>query len=219
MRCAGLIDLVKEENPMKHVLSIMIASTLILAGCSGETSYEEKSDPLEGRSTAQTVTRTDGKPLNVAVMPLSISVQADRMDKATVQKAKDPVFQKKLWSMLKSGVNASPAFNLVALPKSAEGDEIIKKTMSYAAGLLPASEFKKITSFKMPEKFLYGAVSVQAMVEEGVRNDKKSFVASAFLRLVDGNTFTYTPIPGKGKAATLEAAVTSAINNALGNFR
>lgn len=180
---------------------------LLLSACSGGTSYTDTA-PTAAPARETVVASA---PINVAVMPLSV--------KASNGFTADATLKQSLWRKLQVAVAQNPALNTAALPDSPEAKAVIEKTMAYAAGVLPAEEFKKVPAFQNVEKFLYGATSVTKAQTEKLVGMKvvKSVVyhADVFLRLVDSKTLQYQAAVGQGEASTPEAAIAAAIQKAV----
>lgn len=156
-----------------------------------------------------------GGKIPVGVMPLTASIVAS--DSASGEEAlvNDTNFRLNLWRRFESSVRNSPVYEIIPLPDTAEGDEIIRQTILHAAGLVDAETFRKVKSFKLPERFLYGAVNIEVRVKETFRTSTKTYHADAMLRLVDSSNFQYRQILGQGIAGSMDAAIQAAIDDAL----
>jgi hypothetical protein len=129
------------------------------------------------------------------------------------------MFLEDLWGILRFGVDSADHLEQVPMPEGAEADEIIRKTMHYFAGALPAEEFAKVKSFQLPERFLYGNVIVTTQVEERLEGfravETVTYRADAHLRLVNGETLTYTSVIGRGSGSRPEVAIRQAVSRGL----
>ncbi len=162
---------------------------------------------------------TDGTPANVMVMPITVLVPGE----AGMDKEKQAEYRKEVWRTVEQLIDASDKFVRVAAPEGAEADEIVQKTMAHAAGMLSATEFKKVKSFKLPGRFVYGLVNVLVEEQEKLRGFRaqvtKVFHAEAQLRLVESKNFTYLTATASSKDKDMSAAVEAAISSAINKYR
>lgn len=195
---------------MNRLIRLPVLLLPLLAGCFGNISYEEKSSPFG--TTSSSALATLARPVLVMVLPVSVQ-KGIGADAATI----DAGFSGSLWQALISIVDAAPAtFSRVPLPAGGEADEVIRKAMQHEAGLLPPEEFAKVKGFALPDRFLYGNVVLEAISRRQLRGaDQTSWKATAVLRLVNGNDFSYIPLIGAGQGATPAAAAQLALQQAL----
>jgi hypothetical protein len=197
-------------NPSWWLGALTVFMPILLAGCFGNISYEEKAGAFGADSSVSLASLS--RPISVMVLPVSVQ-KGVGADAATI----DAAFSRSLWQSLISGVDAAPAtFSRVPLPAGGEADEVIRKAMLHEAGLLPPEEFAKVKGFALPDRFVYGNVVLEAISRRQLRGeDQTSWKATAVLRLVNGNDFSYVPLIGAGQGNAPAVAAQQAVQSAL----
>lgn len=195
-------------------------SIVLFAGCAqggGAVRLEDKPNPFGG--IPGPVISRDGKPVNAMVMPISVTLPPEvKLSDEDAAKLRAEV-----WKTFRKEVGDSAKFVLVPAPDGAEADEVIKQTMLQAAGIVKPDQFKKIKSFQLPERFLYGHVSVLVEEEETLKGlsvvKTTKYHVDAQVRLVESANFTYQPSLASARDADLKTAIGKAVKNALNRFR
>ncbi|MBN2710965.1 MAG: hypothetical protein JXR97_00820 [Planctomycetes bacterium] len=199
-------------------LAALICTPIFAAGA---VKSEEKPDLLGG--IAGPIISKDGKPVKAMVMPVSITIPDDVAKQASMDDEKEAELRQNTWEKLGTLVDKSDKFIKASAPDGAEADDVIKKTIAHAAGMLPAEEFKKITKFKLPERFIYGHISLTLQEDEELRGFKVikhiKYFADAQIRLVNSANFTYQPSLATASDTDLSKAIEKAMTNALDKYR
>ncbi|MFA4943334.1 MAG: hypothetical protein WC789_01375 [Lentisphaeria bacterium] len=178
---------------------------LLLAGCMGGERITGGPAPIPARPAL-----TVAAPLRVMVMPLAVAAPAAADDA-------DPGLGQWLTAELAAAVDARPAlFRRVPLPTGPEADEVVRQTARHAAGLLPPAAFARLRGFGDADRFLYGQARVEPRTTRRPgKADLHQHAATVTLRLVDGQTLTYTPLTGEAAAADPRQALRLALAAAL----
>lgn len=199
------------------MLAVAIIAWSAVTHAGGAVTIEKKPDPFQG--IPGPVISKDGKPVKAMVMPISVTLPPE----VKMSDEEKEEFRTKAWKIFGEAIDASGKFERVPAPDGAEADEIVKKTMAHAAGIVSAQEFKKIKEFKLPERFIYGHVSILVEEEESLQGltVKKTikYHVDAQVRLVESKNFTYQPSLATGKAADMKSALKDAVKNAVARYR
>jgi hypothetical protein len=196
-----------------------VCLSLFVAGCSGETTYEKKDLPEAKEAGNANVLKTpEGRALKVSVMPVSCQIQSDQLDAKVRDKIYSSEFKQGLWTTLEQAVDAAPQLERIPRTSGIEADRIVRQTMEYASGMLPASEFQKVKGFNVNDRFIYGAVQINLVKEESLKGaDKLTYLVAAHLRLGLGTE--YVQQTASARDADLDAAVKAAITAAVNKYR
>ncbi len=198
------------------IAPLSITLSMALTGCMSSVSYEERT-PFNATAV---INLPAERALRIMTMPLAFRTTDKITEPALRARSSDTAYLTSLMTQLNQELDRHPAaFERVPLPAGPEADDIMRKTIAQETGLISTAEFARIKSFKLPERLVYGTVTLDCLTVPRLKGSPETFyTAEVSLRLVDSQTLTYLSAAGHSQAATPELAISQALRQSVASW-
>lgn len=199
-------------------LGMAVCGLLVVAGCVGGVTYEDKGGklPMEAGPAPVSPLQSLPRPLRLTVMSVSFNSVYTAADAELRSHALDQTYVETLSQQLVQCLDRAAApstLERLPLPAGPEADAFMRKVMvPRPAGAPPDAA----AGFRLPDYVVYGSVSAASQETEQLsRATVRTYRASVLLRLVDTRTQDVIPVIGSGTARGLDDAVQQAMEQAV----